>query len=67
MGRAWPGRILRRNKNNLYFRFPSKRQASVFDTGFHSKMAPHAFMYAVPLAWYKEHHVRKLVHNIYQS
>ena len=33
----------------------------MFDTGFHSKMASHAFMYAVPLAWYKEHHVRKLV------
>ena len=43
------------------FRFPDKRQASVFDTGFHSEMAPEAFMYAVPLAWYREHHVRKFV------
>ena len=41
-------------------RFPDKPQAAVFDTGFHSKMPAHAFMYGVPVSWYRDHHVRRL-------
>jgi acetate kinase len=34
-------------------------QVAVFDTAFHQTMPPHAFRYAVPDVWYREHGVRK--------
>jgi acetate kinase len=32
---------------------------AVFDTAFHATMAPKAFMYALPYAYYQHYHVRK--------
>lgn len=34
-------------------------QVAVFDTAFHAKMPPHAFLYAVPYSLYEEHGVRR--------
>jgi acetate kinase len=31
----------------------------VFDTAFHRTLPPHAYRYAVPAAWFGEHHVRR--------
>lgn len=38
---------------------PNLPQVAVFDTAFHQTMPEHAFMYAVPQAWYQDHGVRK--------
>ena len=38
---------------------PHVPQVAVFDTSFHQSMPEHAFMYAVPQDWYKNHGVRK--------
>ena len=38
---------------------PGVPHVAVFDTAFHATMAPHAFRYAVPEAWYREHGVRR--------
>ena len=38
---------------------PDLPQVAVFDTGFHHKMPPHAFRYAVPEQWYTRHGVRR--------
>jgi acetate kinase len=39
--------------------FPNLPQVAVFDTAFHQTMPPHAWRYAVPEAWYREHGVRR--------
>jgi acetate kinase len=38
---------------------PDSPQAAVFDTAFHQSMPPHAFRYAVPEDWYRNHGVRR--------
>ncbi|MGF1656299.1 MAG: acetate kinase [Verrucomicrobiales bacterium] len=38
---------------------PSIPHVAVFDTAFHHTMKPHAYLYAVPYAWYQEHAVRR--------
>jgi acetate kinase len=38
---------------------PQLPQVAVFDTAFHQSMPEHAYLYAVPQAWYKDHGVRK--------
>jgi acetate kinase len=38
---------------------PDVPQVAVFDTAFHQSMPPHAFRYAVPEAWYRDHGVRR--------
>lgn len=38
---------------------PNIPQVTVFDTSFHQTMEEHAFKYAVPESWYKDHGVRK--------
>jgi len=39
--------------------FPSTPQVAVFDTAFHQTLPPHAYTYAVPLAWRDELGVRR--------
>ncbi len=38
---------------------PELPQVAVFDTAFHQTMPPHAFRYAVPEEWYRQHGVRR--------
>jgi acetate kinase len=38
---------------------PELPQVAVFDTAFHQSMPEHAYLYAVPQAWYKDYGVRK--------
>ncbi|WP_295457803.1 acetate kinase [uncultured Thiodictyon sp.] len=38
---------------------PGVPNVGVFDTAFHATMPPESFIYAVPYAWYQEHHVRR--------
>ena len=38
---------------------PDIRQVAVFDTAFHQTMPEKAFMYALPLDYYKKHKIRK--------
>ncbi len=39
--------------------FPGLPQVAVFDTAFHQSLPPHAYTYAVPLAWLEDHGVRR--------
>jgi acetate kinase len=39
--------------------WPGVPQVAVFDTAFHHTLPPHAFRYAVPDAWYREHGIRR--------
>ncbi len=39
--------------------FPEVSQVAVFDTAFHQTMPAHAFHYALPYNFYKQHHVRR--------
>ncbi|GHD71549.1 acetate kinase [Vogesella fluminis] len=39
--------------------FPGLPQVAVFDTAFHQSMPEHAYLYAVPMALYREHGVRR--------
>jgi acetate kinase len=39
--------------------FPSKPQVAVFDTAFHQTLPRHAYLYAVPYAWYTDLGVRR--------
>ena len=39
--------------------FPKARQVAVFDTAFHQTMPPKAYLYAVPMEWYKKYRLRK--------
>jgi acetate kinase len=38
---------------------PAVPQVAVFDTAFHQSMPAHAYLYAVPSAWYAQHRVRR--------
>lgn len=38
---------------------PGARQVAVFDTAFHQSMPRHAYIYALPWAWYEQHGVRR--------
>jgi acetate kinase len=38
---------------------PELTQVAVFDTAFHQSLPKHAYLYAVPMEWYKEHGVRR--------
>lgn len=40
-------------------RFPALPHVAVFDTAFHQTMPRHAFLYAIPHAFYEEHKVRR--------
>ncbi len=39
--------------------WPTLVQVAVFDTAFHRTLAPAAYRYAVPSAWYEQHGVRR--------
>jgi len=39
--------------------FPEVPQVAVFDTAFHHSIPAHAYRYAVPASWYREHQVRR--------
>jgi len=39
--------------------FPDLPQVAVFDTAFHQTLPPHAYTYAVPRRWAREHGVRR--------
>jgi acetate kinase len=39
--------------------FPQLPQVAVFDTAFHQSMPEHAYRYAIPETWYREHQVRR--------
>lgn len=39
--------------------FPGLPQVAAFDTAFHQTMPEHAYLYAVPMALYREHGVRR--------
>jgi len=38
---------------------PKVSQVAVFDTGFHQKMPPHAYLYGLPYDFYEKNHIRK--------
>ncbi len=38
---------------------PDVPQVAVFDTAFHQTMPPAAYLYAIPLQYYREYHVRR--------
>jgi acetate kinase len=38
---------------------PGVLQAGVFDTAFHQTLPPRAYLYGIPLDWYKKHHIRR--------
>lgn len=38
---------------------PDTPQVGVFDTAFHSKMPPHAFLYGIPFELYKKYKIRR--------
>jgi acetate kinase len=38
---------------------PQALQTGVFDTAFHHTMPEKAFLYGIPLKWYKQHQIRK--------
>ncbi|HEC80180.1 MAG TPA: acetate kinase, partial [Firmicutes bacterium] len=39
--------------------FGKTPNVAVFDTAFHQKMPPHAYLYALPISMYKEHSIRR--------
>ena len=39
--------------------WPAVPQVAVFDTAFHRTLPPHAYLYAVPTAWYEQYGVRR--------
>ena len=39
--------------------FPSLPQVAVFDTAFHQSMPKEAYLYAVPMKWYRDYGVRR--------
>lgn len=39
--------------------FPDLAQVAVFDTAFHQRMPEKAYLYALPMALYREHHIRR--------
>ncbi|WPM05715.1 acetate kinase [Borreliella sinica] len=38
---------------------PHAKQVLCFDTSWHQTMKEHAFLYAIPYSWYKNHNIRK--------
>jgi acetate kinase len=40
-------------------KLPSCSHVAVFDTGAYAQMPPKAFLYGIPVNYYKEHHLRK--------
>jgi acetate kinase len=38
---------------------PDVPQVAVFDTGFHQRMPPHAYLYGLPYDYYENDHIRK--------
>lgn len=38
---------------------PGVPQVAVFDTGFHQRMPPHAYLYGLPYEFYREDHIRR--------
>jgi acetate kinase len=38
---------------------PGVLQAGVFDTAFHYSLPPRAFLYGIPLEWYRKHQIRR--------
>ncbi len=38
---------------------PNVLQTGVFDSAFHRTLPPKAFLYGIPMNWYREHHIRK--------
>jgi acetate kinase len=38
---------------------PGVANVAVFDTAFHATMPAESYLYAVPYAWYEQHHVRR--------
>lgn len=38
---------------------PGVANVGVFDTAFHASMPAESYLYAVPYAWYEQHHVRR--------
>ena len=43
----------------LQMRFPDTPQVAVFDTAFHQTLPEHAYLYALPIDWYKRCGVRR--------
>ena len=39
--------------------FPNLPQVAVFDTAFHQTMPAEAYLYALPMSWYREHGIRR--------
>jgi acetate kinase len=39
--------------------FPEAAQVAVFDTAFHQSLPEHAYLYAIPLALYEKHKIRR--------
>ena len=39
---------------------PGVLQAGIFDTAFHHTLPPKAFLYGIPLHWYRNHGIRRL-------
>ncbi len=39
--------------------FPDVPHVAVFDTAFHQTLPEHAYTYALPLSWAREHHIRR--------
>ena len=39
--------------------FPARPQVAVFDTAFHQSLPPSAYLYAVPMDWYRHHRIRR--------
>ena len=40
-------------------KMPNTPQVAVFDTAFHATMPPKAYMYPLPMRYYKEYHIRR--------
>ncbi|MEN6614953.1 MAG: acetate kinase [Syntrophorhabdus sp.] len=40
-------------------RFPDVPQVAVFDTAFHHTIPDHAFLYALPISWHRDLHIRR--------
>ncbi len=38
---------------------PHAKQVLCFDTSWHQTIKEHAFLYAIPYSWYKNHNIRK--------
>lgn len=39
--------------------FPGVKNVAVFDTGFYKDLKPEVFLYALPLKYYTQHHIRR--------